>query len=152
MTYTVTLETVSAIPMIASRRSVRIPEIASAWKPALDEVWAFLREHPELKPGHNIFLYHHPTQPDQPMDIDFGVEAAGPFTAPGGLLSTATPAGLVATTTLVGPYSGMSAAHNAVHIWCAENGKQIGAASWEIYGDWTEDETKLETKIVYLLR
>ena len=152
MSHSVSIQTVTAQPIVAARRRVFIPEITSAWKPALDQVWAFLREHPELRPGGNLFLYHHPTKREDPMEIDFGVEVAGPFTAPGGLISTATPAGEVATTTHVGPYQGLPAAHNAIHAWCAANGKQIGWASWEIYGDWTEDEAKLETQICYLLR
>jgi len=63
-----------------------------------------------------------------------------------------TPAGSAATTLLVGPYSRMAAAHDAIHAWCAANGKQIGDASWELYGDWTDDESRLETRIYYLLR
>jgi hypothetical protein len=45
----------------------------------------------------------------------------------------------------------MSAAHAALHQWCRANGETIGAASWEIYGDHNDDESQLETTIVYLL-
>ena len=152
MSYTVTLQTVAAHPIAAVRAKALIPDIPKAWKPALDQVWAYLRAHPELQPGHNVFLYHHPANRTDAMDIDFGVAVARPFTDEGAVKSTATPAGLVATTVHVGPYNGLSAAHNAVHAWCSANTKKIGPASWEIYGDWTEDESKLETRIVYLLQ
>jgi hypothetical protein len=35
--------------------------------------------------------------------------------------------------------------------WCRDNGETIGAYSWEIYGDHHDDESRLETTIVYLL-
>lgn len=154
MTYAVTLETVTPRQLAAVRARVPIPDIPKAFKPALDQVWTYLGAHKEVhKPGgHNIFLYHHPTQRDQPMDIDFGVEVVGPFTGGGAVQFTATPAGQVAKTLHVGPYARLPAAHMAVHAWCAQNGKAIGAQSWEIYGDWVEDESKLETEIFYLLR
>jgi hypothetical protein len=31
------------------------------------------------------------------------------------------------------------------------HGKSFAGKSWEIYGDWTDDVTKLETRIEYLL-
>lgn len=154
MTYAVTLETVAPQAIAAVRSRCKIPEIATAWKPALDQVWAYLRAHEGVwaPGGRNLFLYHHPTQRDQPMDIDFGVEVARRFDDGGAVHYVETPAGQVAKTKHVGPYTGLSQAHMAVHTWCAQNGKAIGAQSWELYGDWDEDESKLETEIFYLLR
>lgn len=45
----------------------------------------------------------------------------------------------------------LAAAHEAINSWRAATGRAFGACSWEIYGDWTDDEAKLETKVVYLL-
>ena len=55
-------------------------------------------------------------------------------------------------TTHIGSYAKLAAAHQAIKSWCAATGRAIGACSWEIYGDWTNDETLLETNVVYLLR
>src|SRR5262245_10555707 len=129
MTYEVTTKTVAAHPIAAVRAKALIPDIPKTWKPALDQVWAYLRQHPELQPGHNVFLYHHPANRTDAMEIDFGVAVARPFTDEGNVKSCATPEGEVATTLHVGPYSGLPAAHNAVHGWCSANGKKIGAAS-----------------------
>ncbi|MES1199443.1 MAG: GyrI-like domain-containing protein [Pseudomonadota bacterium] len=153
MAHTVVTRTVSPQLICAARRRVRVPEIASAWKPALDEVWAFLARYPGLRApdGHNLFLYHHSTRPNEPMDIDFGVQVTRAFLGEDGVSMTATPAGEVASTVHIGPYSGLGPAHSAIHHWAAANKRRIGAASWEIYGDWNDDPTKLETEIVYLL-
>jgi hypothetical protein len=40
---------------------------------------------------------------------------------------------------------------SAINSWRAATGRAFGACSWEIYGDWTDDEAQLETRVVYLL-
>ena len=153
MKYAVTVETVTPRLLAACHGAARIGEIGLVAMPALDRVWAFLRANPGLHSpgGHNVFLYHHPTNRGDPMPIDFGVEIVQPFAARDGLSVVETPAGEAARTLYVGPYAHMHPAHQAVHVWCRENGRRIGAMSWEVYGDWTEDESKLETEIYYLL-
>lgn len=136
----------------AVRRKVRIGEVGAAWKPALDLVWAFLRKHPELKPGHNLFLYHHPASRSDPMEVDFGVEVPGDFAPEGEVRPVMTPGGEAAYAVHRGPYDLMKATHEAIHAWAPANGREIGGASWERYGDWVEDASKLETEIFYLLR
>jgi len=85
------------------------------------------------------------------MDVDFGVQVIRPFEDEGEVVCTETPAGEVAMTTHIGSYAGLAAAHQAINSWRAATGRMFGACSWEIYGDWNSDETKLETQIVYLL-
>jgi effector-binding domain-containing protein len=153
MAYTITVETVSPRILAAVRRRVRAAEIKAAFAPALDEVWAFLRSHPGLRTdGHNIFLYHHASgHPATGMDVDFGVEVTRHFEAENGIACVETPNGWAAVTVHRGPYGGIPAAHEALHQWCRENDQRIGLWTLEIYGDWTEDENKLETTIVYAL-
>lgn len=145
-------KTISAQPLAAVRRRALIRDVGSVWKPALDLVWAFLRRHEGLRvDGHNCFLYHHPAHRDAAMDIDFGVQVVRPFAGEDEVICTETPAGEVVMTTHVGSYAQLVHAHDAIHSWRAANGRNFGGYSWEIYGDWTADETKLETQIVYLL-
>ena len=152
MSYEVVTKTVSSQILAAVRRRVFIGQVGRAWKPALDLVWEFLRRQDGLRTdGHNCFLYHHPPNREAALDIDFGVQVVRPFSGEGEVVCTETPAGEVAMTTHLGSYSGLAAAHSAVHSWRAATGRAFGACSWEIYGDWTEDEAKLETQVVYLL-
>ena len=152
MNYEVVTTTVSSQPLAAVRRRVLIGNVGRAWKPALDLVWEFLRRHEGLRAGgHNCFLYHHPTNGEAAMVVDFGVQIVRPFRDEGEIICTATPAGEVAMTTHIGSYDKLAAAHNAVHSWSSATGRALGACSWEIYGDWTDDEAKLETQVVYLL-
>jgi hypothetical protein len=99
-----------------------------------------------------VFLYHHGATRSAPLTVDFGVEVARAFAPVGEVIASETPAGQAALAVHVGPYAGLGRAHDAIHAWCAANGRAIGAASWEIYGDWTDDEAKLETTVGYLLK
>jgi effector-binding domain-containing protein len=148
----VSVQTVAARKLAAVRRRVKIGDVGAAWKPALDQVWAFLRTHPGLRTdGHNIFLYHHPASRDQPMDVDFGVEIVRAFEREGDVAVAETPAGEVATAVHVGPYDQMRRAHDAIHAWRAQHDRTFAGLSWEIYGDWSDDPSKLETTVCYLL-
>ena len=70
----VILETVPARLLAAVRQQVRVGQVTGAWRPALDQVWAFLRQTPGLRTdGHNIFLYHHPAPGESILIADFGV-------------------------------------------------------------------------------
>jgi effector-binding domain-containing protein len=151
MRYELQVETVQPELVAAVRVRTAIGGIAQAWKPALDQVWAFLGTHGSVRPGHNLFLYHHPDHRDAPMDIDFGVQVSQRFEPDSNIRCIETPAGEVASTVHIGPYDRLGEAHSAVHAWCSANGRKIGQASWEIYGDWTDDPARLKTTIKYLL-
>jgi effector-binding domain-containing protein len=151
MNYDVVVETAQAELVAAVRVKAPISDIARVWKPALDQVWAFLKTNGGLGAGHNLFLYHPPERRNEAMNIDFGVQVARPFAQEGDVRCIETPAGEVATTVHIGPYDRLGDAHNAIHAWCAANSRKIAGASWEIYGDWKDDPALLETTIKYLL-
>ena len=139
MKYDIVVETAQAELVAAVRATVPISDIAREWKPALDQVWSFLKVTGGMRPGHNLFLYHHPEHRNDPMNIDFGVQVAHAFERVGDVRCVETPVGEVAKTVHVGPYDRLGDAHDAIHAWCVAHKRKIGGASWEIYGDWNND-------------
>jgi effector-binding domain-containing protein len=136
MAIIVSVEAVPARMLAAVRRNIHINQIATSWRPALDQVWAFLKQHLGLRTdGHNVFLYHHPANMQSPMDVDFGVQVTRPFEQSGEVFFTETPAGKVATALHVGPYERLGNTHQAIHAWAAANKISFAGKSWEIYGD-----------------
>jgi effector-binding domain-containing protein len=149
---TVQVETVTPRILAAVRRKATSSEIHRVWGPALDLVWAFLAATPGLRSdGHNIFLYHHPARRGAPMDIDFGVEVTRTFDPAGEVVTTKTPSGEVAIAVHVGPYDRLRETHDAIHAWAAAQGRDFAGTSWEVYGDWTDDTSQLQTTVAYLL-
>ena len=152
MTHVVTIEHIAPRLLAAVRCTAAPREVPSVFKPALDQVWAFLRAHPGLRSdGHNVFLYHHVEAPARGMPIDFGVEVTRRFEPDGEVALVETPTGEAAVVVHRGDYAGLPAAHAALHHWCAANHRRVGASSLEIYGDWSNDPSQLETTIQYLL-
>lgn len=152
MPVTVQVQTVYPRKLAAVRREVAPGGAGSAWGPALDKVWPFIRSQPGLwTGGHNIFLYHHPTQPGARIRCDFGVEVTRAFETAGEVYATETPGGEAAIAVHRGPYNRMNEAHDAIREWMVANRRESAGHSWEIYGDPTPDPADTETTIVYLL-
>lgn len=149
----VSVHVVPTRKLAAVARQVRLGEVGSAWRPALDLVWAYLGTHPGLRTdGHNVFLYRHPEHRDDLMQVDLGVEVTRSFESCAEVHEVDTPAGEAAVARHVGPYDRLSETHNAIHAWAAANKRTMAGYSMEIYGDWSDDTSKLETTVVYLLQ
>jgi hypothetical protein len=150
MPYDIRVETLSSVPLAAVRRRVRPGAVSMAWRPALDQVWAFLRANDGLwTDGHNVFVYHHPVPPDDEMVV--GVEVARPFEAVGEVQLSHTPAGEAASTLHVGPIGNLGAAQAAIEVWRATHARKFAGISWETYGDWGDDPSNHEVRVSYLL-
>lgn len=147
------LETVRSRKLAAVRREVTPGAMGSAWRPALDKVWEFLRSQPGLRTdGHNVFVYHQPARPGAPVLCDFGVEVTRAFEKAGEVYATETPEGEAAVAVHRGPYHRMNEAHQAIREWMAANRREPAGCSWEVYGDPTPDPADTETTVVYLLK
>jgi effector-binding domain-containing protein len=102
--------------------------------------------------AHNIFLYHHSTQPGAPILCVFGVEVTRTFDAAGEVFATKTQECEAAVAVHRGPYNRMNEAHDAIRKWMAANRRESAGHSWEIYGDPTPDPTDTETTVAHLLK
>src|SRR5579871_4036137 len=120
MSVSVSIQNVHPRKLAAVRREVAPEAIGAAWKPALGKVWELIRSRPGLRTdGHNVFVYHHPTQPGAPLLCDFGVEVTQTFERAGGVYATETMGGEAAVAVHRGPYSRLNEAHDAIRDWIA---------------------------------
>ena len=142
-----------AVPRTIAAVHARVPvgAVSQTFGRYLDQVYAAARSGAVQLDGQNVFLYHH--VPDRPSELDvaFGVGIKAPFAAVGAVQPTSLPDGEVATTTHWGNYAKLGGAHDAIREWCRVNGRRRAGASWEVYGHWTEDESRLRTDVFYLL-
>jgi effector-binding domain-containing protein len=115
----------------------------------LDEVYAVVRAGGAEQDGHNVMVFR--DLPDGGLDVEVGVQVAAPFESTGSVTPSELPAGIVAVAVHHGPYGQLGVTHDAIHTSCSREGLTLAGPRWEIYGDWTEDESALETEVVYLL-
>jgi effector-binding domain-containing protein len=143
--YEVTVTTVEATTLAVCRASADREHIGEAIMGALDKVWPFIRAN-GIESGHNVVVYY-----GGPGDMAIGVQTLSPVPANDVVETLQTPAGRVATTTHWGSYDGLHGAFEAVHDYCRREGLQMTGTSWEVYGDWSDDPSKVRTDVFVLI-
>jgi effector-binding domain-containing protein len=150
MEYSVRLEQLGSRPLAVVRRRARPQELSNVVPDACGTVWGVVREQQIPGAGRHVAVYL-----DGQINLEVGVELDDPFAGHGEVVGSATPAGLVATTTHYGPYGQLHQAHEAIRSWCQSNGYSLAGPNWEIYGhwkdEWNSDPTKICTNVFYLL-
>ena len=150
MVYSVRVETAAEQLIVAARRRTTFKMISKEIGPLLSLPWAFLRAQAGFRPdGRNVAVYWDAAGEGS---IEVGVEVVARFEATDEVVCSATPAGMVAVTTHLGPYDGLGAAHQAVREWIRQNGREIAMPYWEIYGHWNDDPAKVRTDVVYRVK
>ncbi len=132
---TIEIEMVTEQSLAAVLERVRQRDIGTRVRPNLDQVYAFLKEHADLRfPGaHNVLLYRHKDDPrtDGRMHVEYAVQVRQAFARTGEVFASATPAGRIATATHVGPYERLGDTHEAVQRWCRANRHAPAGIEWE---------------------
>ena len=150
MEYVVRLEQVIGRPLAVVRRRAASHELSKVVPEACGTVWNVLRSQQVAGAGRHVAVYL-----DCQINLEVGVELDGPFAGHGEVVASATPSGLVATTTHFGPYGQLHAAHEAIRRWCADNGYAPAGPNWEVYGhwidEWNSDPTRIRTDVFSLL-
>jgi effector-binding domain-containing protein len=147
----VRFEQLSSLPLAVVRRRASSRELARVVPEACGLVWSVLKSQNISGAGRQVAVCW-----DDQINLEVGVELETPFAGFGEVVSSATPAGAVATVTHLGPYGQLHEAHEAIHRWCANHGHTLAGPSWEIYGhwidEWNTDPTKIRTDVYYLLK
>ena len=72
------------------------------------------------------------------------------------VVRSATPAGMAAFATHMGPYQTLGRTNEAIVSWCRANGHEPAGPSWEIYGhwlpEWNNNPSQIRTDVYYLVR
>jgi effector-binding domain-containing protein len=147
MNYQVEIKPVDSQTTAVVRCRAAQTQLAEVVPRLCGEVWEYARASGLPRPGRHVALYL-----DGEINLEVGALMDRPFTGSDRVVCSSTPAGWVAMTEHVGPYQRLGEAHAAVHRWCAENGHTLAGPSWEIYGHWTDDVSKLTTEVYYLLQ
>jgi len=147
--YAVHAQRQDSIPLAVMRSEARPSDLARLVPEHCGRVWQAMRAQ-QVRAGRHVAIYW-----DARIRLEVGVEVSGPFNEQGGIVRSATPAGLVASATHFGPYAGLGGAHEAIRQWCEAQGHHCAGPNWEIYGhwqsDWNADPSRIRTDVFYLV-
>jgi len=143
---------VAGVPLAVYRRQARPADLTRIIPECCGLVWNALKAQ-GVRGGRHVALYW---DFGDTIRLEVGAEVDVPFAEQGDLVRSATPAGLVASVTHLGPYGGLKGAHDALHDWCKAEGHRLAGPSWEIYGhwqpEWDADPSRIRTDVFYLLK
>ena len=137
-----------AIAAVHARLPMR--DVPRSFGKYLDQVYAAGKSGAIKLDGQNIFIYRDAPGKTGEGDCAFGVGVKEAFVKTGNVEPTQLPTGRVATTTHIGDYAGLGAAHDAVHQWARANGHRLSRTRWEVYGHWKDGEPP-RTDVFWLL-
>jgi effector-binding domain-containing protein len=144
MGYQVQVLEVSAHPAAVAKGPLILGKIPEVMLGLIGQVWDFIKRTGVKSDGINVAVYYKDR-------IEAGARVLTPFEGDGRVYCSSTPAGLAATVAHIGPYNRMGEAHSAIVKYCAATGRKLTGVNWEVYGHWTDDESKLRTDVYYLL-
>jgi effector-binding domain-containing protein len=150
MPYEIRIEDSASQPLAVVRRQVAGWELATVVPECCGLVWQAVKAQ-KARAGRHVAVYL-----DDSIRVEVGVELLDHvFLDDGEVVRSVTPAGTVACTTHLGPYSLLAEAHEAIHDWCAEQGHELAGPRWEIYGhwrpEWDADPSQIRTDVHYLI-
>ena len=136
--------------LMAIHDQARGGELSQKIRTNLDKVWAYLRAN-AANTAHNVVVYREFDRAAGVMTIDVGVQVESALPGNGEVLPMMTPGGLVVTTVHVGPYHKLGEASSALHEFCRTHDHPMVGPTWEDYGDWNDDVSKLRTDVSVLV-
>ena len=150
MQYEIKIHSVPMRHLAVVRSRLKRSELGGNLIPLLDRVYIQVHAGKIIQSGQNVFVYKDSTK--ERVTVEVGVEVAGPFEDVEDVVYSSTSSGEVASTLHIGPYSDLGSAYDALIQWCQENHRAQMNVNWEVYGDWEEDPTKLQTEVFSLLQ
>ncbi|MCX7063563.1 MAG: hypothetical protein NT024_03125 [Proteobacteria bacterium] len=139
----------SALDLAVTEAFAKQAAIPALFPGMLDTVDKWLRDSGVAATGDNYALYDR-FSPDG-MRVRIGFPVAARFNDTEAVKCAALAPGRAAHVRHTGPYSGLPAAHSALNAWCTQQAHQLAGVSWEVYGDWCDDQSKLVTDLYFRL-
>lgn len=140
-----TCELVAVSPVLLALTQEEVPrvQIPARIRAMFDVVYTWLRDAPVRQAGHNYALYDRCTPRTLRMRVGFPV--SGRFEDTDLVQCVELAPGRAAHAVHVGSYADLHRTYALLNAWCSENALALTGESWEVYGDWTEDASRLET-------
>jgi len=136
---------VSVAPLLLALTSEELPrsELPVRIRAMFDIVYAGRKEAPVRQAGHNYALYDRCTP--QTLRVQVGFPVSGRFADTDLVKCVQLAPGRAAHAVHLGPYADLHRTYAVLRAWCSQGSLPLTGQSWEVYGDPTEDPSKLLT-------
>jgi effector-binding domain-containing protein len=129
-TDSVQIRNLPGIPLAVVRRHVSRAELPKVVPECCGLVWNAVKAQ-QARGGRHVAIYW-----DGGIRLEVGVELESAFVEQNSVVRSATPNGIAAFATHLGPYQTLGATHKAIRDWCTASGHRLAGPNWEIYGHW----------------
>lgn len=134
---------VSPVLLALTQEELARPQIPARIRGMFDVVYKWLRDAPVRQAGHNYALYDRCTP--RTLRVQAGFPVSGRFADTDLVKCVQLEPGRAAHAVHAGPYSDLHRTYEVLHTWCSDRALALTGQSWEVYGDWTDDPSRLET-------
>jgi AraC family transcriptional regulator len=131
MSYQVSKRHLDPQPVLAIRKRVKRSELASALGAQLGRIVHHAQRSGAVIAGQPFTRYF--DWGPGVVTVEIGIPVIGPVAGNGDIIAGELPGGPVATTTHMGAYDQLGAAHAALQVWIEDNQVSAGGAPWELY-------------------
>lgn len=140
-------DVVSVSPLLLALTQEELPrsQISVRIRPMFDIVYAWLRDAPVRQAGHNYALYDQCTP--QALRVQVGFPVSGWFADTDLVKCVELASGRAAHAVHAGSYANLHRTYAVLNTWCTQHAVALTGQSWEVYGDPTEDPSKLATEL-----
>ena len=150
MTETCNIVTVAPVLLALTQAELARSEIAGRIRGLFDVTYSWLRTAEVRQVGPNYALYDECTK--QSLRVRVGFPVSGPFLETESVRCVERPPGRAAHATHQGPYDNLHVTYRALREWCMREGILLGGESWEVYGEWQDDPSRLRTDLFLRLK
>ena len=142
--------TIESVLLALTEAELSRSEVSGRIRGMFDITYSWLRTADVRQVGHNYALYDECT--DHTLRVRVGFPVAGPFRETDLVKGIELAPGRVARATHIGPYGLLHLTYRVLTDWCLRERLPLSSESWEIYGDWSDDPSKLKTDLYLRLR
>ena len=147
MNYTFDIVDTEPVVLAIAQAQLVPSEVSSKILGLFDVVYTWLRTSNAKQVGHNYAVYDQFTKGGMRVRVGFPVSERFPDNELVKCIELE--GGRAAHVKHIGPYNKLQAAYDGLTAWCAREGHKTSGESWEVYGDWHDDPSKLVTDIYF---
>ena len=149
MSQTCEVASVAPVLLAVTQAELRRAQVPARIRGMFDIVYSWLKSSGVRQVGQNYAVYDQCTA--HGLRVQAGFPVSGHFADTDLVKCIELAAGRAAHATHVGSYAQLHVTYKALTEWCTGEALPLAGDSWEVYGDWHDDPSKVKTDVYFRL-